>query len=150
MLALQYFDDTFDTNKSEFKMQQSVTLKARVDELQTTEEAVFELTESLGTLFEQEDVYFNVPHGNLKLRIMKPNRCGQLIYNSLSKKADHKLSESQITEVEDVYSMRATLGAALGERGVIQKKRRVFMAEGLRIYLDEVDEIGHFIEVAVS
>ena len=60
MLALQYFDDTFDTNKSEydfrllvrmfevplfrFKMQQSVTLKARVDELQTTEEAVFELT----------------------------------------------------------------------------------------------------------
>mgnify|MGYP001598628688 CR=1 FL=1 len=89
MLALQYFDDTFDTNKSEydfrllvrmfevplfrFKMQQSVTLKARVDELQTTEEAVFELTESLGTLFEQEDVYFNVPHGNLKLRIMKPN-----------------------------------------------------------------------------
>ncbi|VDN27517.1 unnamed protein product, partial [Cylicostephanus goldi] len=87
-------------------MRQSIVLKARVYDMEQAENAIFDLTESLGTFFVQEDVYFKVPKGNLKLRIMHPNRCGQLIYNSLSKKSGHKLSESQVTEVEDVYSIR--------------------------------------------
>ncbi|VDL71580.1 unnamed protein product [Nippostrongylus brasiliensis] len=131
-------------------MHQSIVLKARVDDIEQAENAIFDLTESLGTFFVQEDVYFNVPNGNLKLRIMHPNRCGQLIYNSLSNKSDHKLSESQVTEVEDVLSIRATLSAALGERGTITKKRRVFTMDDVRIYLDDVDQIGQFIDIAVT
>ncbi|CAJ0607910.1 unnamed protein product [Cylicocyclus nassatus] len=146
MLQLQYFRDKYDSDKN---MRQSIVLKARVYDMEQAENAIFDLTESLGTFFVQEDVYFNVPKGNLKLRIMHPNRCGQLIYNSLSKKSGHKLSESQVTEVEDVYSIRATLNAALGERGTITKKRRVFTMDDVRIYLDDVDQIGHFIDIAV-
>ncbi|VDO14953.1 unnamed protein product [Haemonchus placei] len=89
-------------------MRQSIVVKARVDDMEKAENAIFDLTESLGTFFVQEDVYFNVPNGNLKLRIMHPNRCGQLIYSSLSEKSDHKLSESQVTEVEDVLSIRVS------------------------------------------
>uniref|UniRef100_A0A1I7XUI8 CYTH domain-containing protein n=1 Tax=Heterorhabditis bacteriophora TaxID=37862 RepID=A0A1I7XUI8_HETBA len=131
-------------------MHQFIVLKARVDNMEAAENSIFDLTESLGSCFLQEDVYFNVPTGNLKLRIMHPNRCGQLIFNSLSKQSGHKLSESQVTEVEDVYSIRATLGAALGERGAITKKRRVFVMDDVRIYLDDVDQIGQFIDIAVN
>ncbi|KAJ1346248.1 hypothetical protein KIN20_001001 [Parelaphostrongylus tenuis] len=147
MLQLQYFDRQYDSVKT---MHQSIVLKARVDDLEQMENLIFDLTESLGTFFTQEDVYFNVPNGNLKLRIMHPNRCGQLIYNALSKKSGHKLSESQVTEVEDVYSIRATLGAALGERGSIMKKRRVFIMDNARIYLDDVAAIGQFIDITVT
>lgn len=45
---------------------------------------------------------------------------------------------------------QATLAAALGERGTITKKRRVFTMEDARIYLDDVDQIGQFIDIAVS
>ncbi|WKX93257.1 hypothetical protein Q1695_010916 [Nippostrongylus brasiliensis] len=147
MLQLQYFNNEYYSEK---RMHQSIVLKARVDDIEQAENAIFDLTESLGTFFVQEDVYFNVPNGNLKLRIMHPNRCGQLIYNSLSNKSDHKLSESQVTEVEDVLSIRATLSAALGERGTITKKRRVFTMDDVRIYLDDVDQIGQFIDIAVT
>ncbi|KIH48045.1 hypothetical protein ANCDUO_21889, partial [Ancylostoma duodenale] len=54
-------------------MRQSIVLKARVNDIEQAENAIFDLTESLGTFFVQEDVYFNVPNGNLKLRIMHPN-----------------------------------------------------------------------------
>lgn len=168
-------------------MHKSLVVKARVEDLEATENAIFDLTDSLGTCFEQEDVYFNVPRGHLKLRVMHPNvsfvvdikvaeclprasfivyrqpvfqrrsliretfqRCGQLIFNSCSKMSGHKYSEAQVTEVEDVYNIRATLGAALGELGTIRKKRRIFITDDVRIYLDDVDEIGQFIDVAVS
>ncbi|KAK5966069.1 CYTH domain-containing protein [Trichostrongylus colubriformis] len=147
MLHLQYFRDEIGAEQS---MRQSIVVKARVDDMEQAENAIFDLTESLGTFFVQEDVYFNVPNGNLKLRIMHPNRCGQLIYNSLSEMSNHKLSESQVTEVEDVLSIRATLAAALGERGTITKKRRVFTMDDVRIYLDDVDQIGQFMDIAVT
>ncbi|CAI4228265.1 unnamed protein product [Auanema sp. JU1783] len=131
-------------------MQQSIVIKARVNDVESTENAIFDLTDSLGTYFVQEDVYFNVPKGYLKLRIMHPNRCGHLIFNSNSKMSGHKMSKSQITEVEDVTQIRMTLAAALSELGTIRKKRRIFTVDNLRIYLDEVDEMGTFIDVSLT
>lgn len=51
----------------------TVALKARVDNCEQMESAIFELTESLGLVTSQEDIYFDVPHGQLKLRIVHPN-----------------------------------------------------------------------------
>ncbi|PIO61544.1 hypothetical protein TELCIR_16932 [Teladorsagia circumcincta] len=106
LLAMLLTGLLMDIVGAAINMRQSIVVKARVDDMEQAENAIFDLTESLGTFFVQEDVYFNVPNGNLKLRIMHPNRCGQLIYNSLSEKSNHKLSESQVTEVEDVLSIR--------------------------------------------
>uniref|UniRef100_A0A0K0DDS1 CYTH domain-containing protein n=1 Tax=Angiostrongylus cantonensis TaxID=6313 RepID=A0A0K0DDS1_ANGCA len=80
-------------------MHQSVVLKARVDDLEEMETLIFDLTDSLGTFFVQED---------------------------------------------------GTLGAALGERGAITKKRRVFTMDDVRIYLDDVADIGQFIDITVT
>ncbi|CAJ0586618.1 unnamed protein product, partial [Mesorhabditis spiculigera] len=148
MLNLQYSFERYNANSNEAK--QSIVVKARVRDMEDVEAAVFDLTDSLGTQFTQEDVYFNTPQGQLKLRIMHPNRCGALIYHSSEKSIGPKLSTSTLTEVEDVFSMRATLAAALGELGVIRKRRRVFIAEDVRIYLDDVDDIGQFVDIAIS
>ncbi|VDM59014.1 unnamed protein product [Angiostrongylus costaricensis] len=161
-------------------MLQSVVLKARVDDLEEMETLIFDLTDSLGTFFVQEDVYFNVPNGNLKLRIMHPNTfkqhlmahartlsemmvkqikfyqaqksfCGviSLRPNNLGIALDSLLVVFAVF-LSHVSAFKATLGAALGERGAITKKRRVFTMDDVRIYLDDVANIGQFIDITVS
>jgi len=38
---------------------------------------------------------------------------------------------------------------ALGVRGVVKKKRRLFLVGQTRVHLDEVDGLGHFVELEV-
>lgn len=43
--------------------------------------------------------------------------------------------------------MRAALEAALGSRGTVEKRRHLFLWNGVRIHLDEVIGLGPFIEL---
>uniref|UniRef100_A0A915BTR5 CYTH domain-containing protein n=1 Tax=Parascaris univalens TaxID=6257 RepID=A0A915BTR5_PARUN len=128
----------------------TVALKARVHNCEQMESAIFELTESLGLVTSQEDIYFDVPHGQLKLRVVHPNRCGQLILHKTAVKSQSKLNEFRITHVEDVVSLRETLGMALGEVGVIHADRRIFEKDNIVISVDTVEDLGEFINITVS
>jgi adenylate cyclase, class 2 len=46
----------------------------------------------------------------------------------------------------DARAMIDALDAAMGIRGVVRKRRRLFMWHNVRIHLDEVHDLGHFIE----
>jgi adenylate cyclase class IV len=48
--------------------------------------------------------------------------------------------------VTDAGDLREALAAALGTRGVVEKRRRLFLWQGVRMHLDEVTDLGHFIE----
>ena len=43
--------------------------------------------------------------------------------------------------------LRAALTAALGACGDVVKRRRLFLWQGVRIHLDEVERLGTFIEL---
>ncbi len=43
--------------------------------------------------------------------------------------------------------LRAALTAALGARGEVVKRRRLFLWQNVRIHLDEVERLGTFIEL---
>lgn len=45
--------------------------------------------------------------------------------------------------------MQKTLSFALGQLGTVAKRRRVYVKDNLRIYLDEVEGIGTFVELSV-
>ncbi|HTP22861.1 MAG TPA: cytidine deaminase, partial [Solirubrobacteraceae bacterium] len=51
-----------------------------------------------------------------------------------------------LAPVADADSLAEALDAALGTVVVVSKRRRLFLWEGVRIHLDEVDELGSFIE----
>ncbi len=53
----------------EEKMMKNVEIKARVRDPEKLEGIVYDLTESLGMVLAQEDVFFRVPAGRLKLRV---------------------------------------------------------------------------------
>jgi predicted adenylyl cyclase CyaB len=53
------------------------------------------------------------------------------------------------TPVPDAAAMRRILESACGETGVVRKRRTLYLVGPTRIHLDEVEGLGHFIELEV-
>ena len=93
----------------------------------------------------QLDTYFEVPRGRLKLREQSPGGA-QLIAYERSDDRGGAESRYRIVEVPDPAEMMAALASTLGVRVEVRKARRVYLYEGVRIHLDEVEGLGSFIE----
>lgn len=100
--------------------------------------------EARGVLL-QEDTYFEVPRGRLKLRREK-GASAHLIAYERSDDSGQRESNYRIVEVEDDLELEAALASALGIKAVVRKARQLFLYEGVRIHLDRVDGLGSFIE----
>jgi predicted adenylyl cyclase CyaB len=96
----------------------------------------------------QEDVFFNTPHGRLKLRILSPERA-QLIYYERRDQSGPKRSDYQLIHTDDPAGLRALLSRAYGVRGVVRKQRCLYMIGQTRVHLDEVEGLGQFLELEV-
>jgi predicted adenylyl cyclase CyaB len=94
----------------------------------------------------QRDTYFHVNHGGLKMREESPGS-PHLIQFERDDQPQQRKSSYRITLVQDADEMRAALTAALGVRGVVEKRRHLFLWQRVRIHLDEVEGLGHFIEL---
>jgi adenylate cyclase class 2 len=94
----------------------------------------------------QRDTYFAVPHGGLKLREQRPGR-PHLIQFQRADQAQERESRYRIIEVDDANTLVAALDAALGVRGVVEKRRRLFLWRDVRIHLDTVERLGAFLEL---
>jgi predicted adenylyl cyclase CyaB len=100
--------------------------------------------EAKGVLL-QEDTYFEVPRGRLKLR-REAGAPARLIAYERPDDSGQKESRYRLVEVEDDLGLEAALAGTLGIKAVIRKERRLFLHEGVRIHLDRVDDLGSFIE----
>jgi adenylate cyclase, class 2 len=94
----------------------------------------------------QRDTYFHVRQGGLKLREESPGR-PHLIQFQRPDRPEQRQSDYRIVVVEDADAARSALAAALGILGVVVKRRHLFLWKQVRIHLDEVDGLGHFIEL---
>ena len=99
-------------------------------------------------LIRQEDTFFATKRGRLKLREFSPDN-GELIYYERPDAAGPTESRYRISKTSDPNGLRATLAAALGTDGVVRKVRHLFLVGQTRIHLDEVDGLGHFVELEV-
>lgn len=97
---------------------------------------------SAGTL-EQRDTYFAARHGRLKLRT---GESSELIAYHRPDDAEPAESAYVRATVSEPGSLAEALDAALGTVVVVSKRRQLFLWEGVRIHLDDVDELGSFVE----
>lgn len=95
----------------------------------------------------QRDTYFHVPHGRLKLREQQPGDEAWLIPYERPDETAARVSRYRLIGVDDPAACRAGLDAALGTRVVVEKRRRLFVWQDVRIHLDEVVDLGSFIEL---
>ncbi len=110
------------------------------------------LAEDLGTgvaehLF-QEDTFFDVPRGRLKLRTFE-NGAGELIQYDRADITDPTESRYVLAPTDQPQTLKQALSNALGVRAVVLKKRVVHMVGRTRIHLDRVEGLGEFIELEV-
>ncbi len=99
--------------------------------------------EYVGTLT-QDDTYFRVPRGRLKLRVEDGD--ASLVYYLRPDERRPKVSRVLVARVLDPDAVREILAAVLGVGVRVRKVRRVYMWEGVRVHLDRVEGLGTFLE----
>jgi predicted adenylyl cyclase CyaB len=96
----------------------------------------------------QEDTFFNIPQGRLKLRKFDDTH-GELIYYEREDTLEPKESFYLRTATTEPDALVETLGAALGLRGVVRKQRTLYLVGQTRVHLDRVEGLGDFLELEV-
>jgi predicted adenylyl cyclase CyaB len=126
----------------------NVEIKARADNLGRVRQTLQELGAVAAGELTQADTFFNVPGRRLKLR-----ECGDGTGELISYvREDHrgpKVSSYVVAEVLSPDALRDVLTHALGVRGVVRKRRTLFLLGPTRIHLDHVEGLGTFVEFEV-
>lgn len=129
-------------------MATNVEIKARVNDPAGLRERIERLSDTPAELLVQDDTFFVVPRGRLKLRVLAPDR-GQLVYYEREDRAGPKSSYYLVAPTPDPASLHAALAAALGVRGVVRKRRWLYLVGQTRVHLDDVEDLGAFMELEV-
>ena len=122
---------------------QNIEFKAELRNLEAARAQCKALDAQRIGLLRQTDTYYKLPDGRLKKReapgeptewifYHRPNRARPRMCNYTI------LSDSQARRRWGAYSLKPWL--------VVRKTRELWMIENVRIHLDEVDELGTFIE----
>jgi predicted adenylyl cyclase CyaB len=129
-------------------MKTNIEIKARAHDFLRQKNLAEQIAKSPEILVSQDDTFFDVPKGRLKLRIFSPTR-GELIYYARENTESPKKSNYCISETGSPHTLKEALSLALPVRGNIRKKRHLFLVGQTRIHFDEVESLGSFIELEV-
>ena len=129
-------------------MPANIEIKARVGDFETMKTAAAGLSGGSVEVIPQEDTFFFVPKGRLKLRSLAPD-LGYLIYYERPDQEGPKRSDYTLAETRAPHSLKTTLSNALGVRGVVKKTRYLYWVGQTRVHLDAVDGLGNFMELEV-
>ena len=129
-------------------MARNVEIKARIASVQALEPAVAALADSGPTPIAQDDSFFHCPQGRLKLRVFADGH-GELIAYERGDTAGPKLSDYVRAPVAAPAALRVALTRACGLRGRVVKQRTLYLVGPTRVHLDEVQGLGHFLELEV-
>jgi predicted adenylyl cyclase CyaB len=129
-------------------MATNIEIKAEAKDPKTLRALAEELSEVAGATITQEDTFFHAPRGRLKLRTLSPER-GELIHYEREDASGPKPSNYLVYATSNPNSLKAALSASLGVRGVVRKRRTLYRVGQTRIHLDEVEDLGAFLELEV-
>ncbi len=94
---------------------------------------------------EQTDTYFKVSNGRLKLR--EGTIENNLIYYNRSNQAGPKSSHFHLVKIEDAKGLKEVLERSTGIKMIVKKKREMYYIDNVKFHIDEVPELGSFIEI---
>lgn len=129
-------------------MPTNIEIKARVRDYAALRSRAEMLSDTPVQVIPQEDTFFHTTRGRLKLRQLGPDRA-QLVYYERPDQDGPKRSSYHIFETSDPQGLKALLKMALGVRGVVRKTRFLYMVGQTRLHLDEVEDLGKFVELEV-
>jgi predicted adenylyl cyclase CyaB len=126
----------------------NIEIKTRVADVVSLREAVRARAEEGPEVLVQEDTFFRVEKGRLKLRIVE-GAAAELIYYEREDAPGPVPSTYLISSVNEPKELKDILSASLGVRGVVRKERELFFLGRTRVHLDQVEGLGSFVELEV-
>ena len=130
-------------------MPSNIEIKARIDSVQALLPRAQALADDEHVQrITQDDTFFSVPHGRLKLRVFADG-AGELIHYHRADQDGPKLSDYVIAPVTDPDALRHTLERACGLLGRVRKQRLLLLVGNTSVHLDSVQGLGDFLELEV-
>lgn len=125
----------------------NLEFKAKCDSLDVLRQRVVALKAEYCRTMHQIDTYFNVPKGRLKLREVDAETTAQLVYYERPDAAVSRYSNYQLCDISQPVAFKAMMSETLGVMVVVEKRRELWMFGETRIHLDEVVNLGQFLEL---
>ncbi len=130
-------------------MARNIEIKAHAHALDQLRERAASLATEAPLYYRQQDVFYHVPRGRLKLRRFEDGTPAELIFYQRDDQQGPKVSYYSRSPVINPDAMHALLAAALTTCGIVTKDRQVYLAGRTRIHLDRVEGLGDFVELEV-
>lgn len=129
-------------------MARNIEIKAKAPDPSDLEARVRAVASDGPSVIEQDDTFFNCPSGRLKLRQFNPES-GELIFYIRDDLAGPKTSHYVRSPTLAPGTLRDALQQAYGVLGRVRKRRTLYLVGRTRVHLDDVDGLGHFVELEV-
>ena len=129
-------------------MARNIEIKARIASVEALLPRAQAVAGGEPVPIEQDDSFFAVPHGRLKLRQFADGSA-ELIHYHRADTEDSKASDYVRVPVPDPAALREALARACGLQGRVRKRRLLLLAGATRIHLDRVEGLGDFMELEV-
>ena len=129
-------------------MPRNVEIKARLSDYERTVDVVRSIADTGPEILKQEDTFFNSSKGRLKLRKFTESD-GELIYYERPDSETPAQCEYLIIPTTEPDVIVEALSRSNGILGIVRKKRTLYTIGQTRIHLDDVEQLGRFIELEV-
>jgi len=96
----------------------------------------------------QEDIYYRVKTGRLKLRIIDGKK-GNLIHYFRSNETGKRVSKYTISETDTPKELDSILSSLNGVLIKVKKRREITIIDNVRIHLDRVSGLGNYLEIEI-
>jgi len=122
----------------------NLELKIKIDSIDTFTEKLKSIQAQQNSVLLQKDIYYKITAGLLKLRI--ENGTKTLIYYNRDEMSENRWSDFNLLKIDDDKA-EEFLGKLFDVEEVVEKERKFFWFNNTRIHLDEVKELGNFLEL---
>ena len=132
-------------------MRQNYEIKTRIkstDRTRKLAESYFRREKILHYTEHQEDIYYRVRNGRLKLRIVNSS-CGTLIFYNRSSRTGKRISDYLLSPAPEPAELSKILGMLFKESVRVKKTREIFRTDEIRIHIDSVSGLGKYLEFEV-
>jgi len=123
----------------------NIELKARIADAEAVRRTAEAIADKRLGIQRQVDTYFYCRQGRLKIRQMD-HAGAQLIWYARPDEPGAKASDYLVVPLSNPETLKRALNAALGTWVVVEKHREVFLWRNVRIHVDRVEGLGHFLE----
>src|ERR1700674_1155787 len=127
-------------------MSRNIEIKARIESAAAWSAKIAALAGAGPVDIAQDDTFFRCDTARLKLRAFSGGT-GELIYYRRADEYGPKESFYLRSPTSAPDSLRECLTLAYGQVGRVRKHRKLFLVGRTRVHLDEVDNLGDFLEL---